>query len=274
MSRTAWEIVQIARDIKRPTAGYFIENIFTDFVELHGDKQFADDAAIIGGIGRIGGMPVTVVGQEKGSSVSDKALRNFGCAHPEGYRKSLRLIRQAEKFGRPVVCIVDTQGAFCGIGAEERGMGEAIARNLMELSRVKVPVVSVLIGEGGSGGALALAVSDKLAMLENSVYSILSPEGFSSILWKDSSRAEEAASLMRMTADQVHKMGLIDDVIAEPRTGATTEDEGMFARYVGEYIENSLKELAKKTTTKLLDDRYKKLRAFGQEYIIKNKSGK
>jgi acetyl-CoA carboxylase carboxyl transferase subunit alpha len=178
MSKTAWETVQVARDIKRPTAQYFIDNIFTDFVEMHGDRLFADDRGD-NRRHRADRRPAgDCRGQEKGSRVSDKALRNFGCAHPEGYRKSLRLIRQAEKFGRPVVCIVDTQGAFCGVGAEERGMGEAIARNLMELSRVRVPVVSVLIGEGGSGGALALAVSDKLAMLENSVYSILSPEVF------------------------------------------------------------------------------------------------
>jgi len=269
MSKTAWEIVQIARDIKRPTAQYFINNIFTDFVELHGDRLFADDSAVIGGIGRIGGMAVTVVGQEKGVNVSEKALRNFGSAYPEGYRKSLRLIRQAEKFGRPVVCIVDTQGAFCGVGAEERGMGEAIARNLLELSRVKVPLVGVLIGEGGSGGALALAVCDKLAMLENSIYSILSPEGFASILWKDSSRAEEAASLMRMTASEVHAMGIVNDVIEEPRGGAAADDGGRFAGAVGKYIEDALNNFSQKTTKQLLDDRYKKLRKFGRNYIAK-----
>ncbi len=265
--RSAWEVVQIARDVKRPTAQYFIEHMVTDFVEMHGDKLFADDAAVIGGIGSIDGIPVTIIGQEKGTTLSDKAKRNFGSAHPEGYRKSLRLMRQAEKFCRPVVCIVDTQGAFCGIGAEERGMGEAIARNMMELSRLKTPVVSILIGEGGSGGAIALAVSDRLAMVENSVYSILSPEGFSSILWKDSSRAAEAAELMRMTADEVYRMGLIDHVISEPEGGAVREDGGRFALRVKKYIADSLKELRFQPVEQLLEARYQKFRSFGQEFI-------
>ncbi|MDL2237142.1 acetyl-CoA carboxylase carboxyltransferase subunit alpha [Christensenellaceae bacterium OttesenSCG-928-K19] len=267
--KSAWEIVQIARDFKRPTTQYFIENIFTDFIEMHGDKFFADDAAIIGGVGMLDDIPVTVVGQEKGVNLSEKAQRNFGSANPEGYRKTLRLMKQAEKFHRPVICIVDTQGAFCGIGAEERGMGEALARNLRELSRLKTPVVCVLIGEGGSGGAIALAVSDRIAMLENAVYSILSPEGFSSILWKDSSRASEAAELMRMTADEVHKMGLIDTVIAEPEDGATADDGGKTARKVKKYIKDCLSELMPLSTDKLLDERYNRIRAFGQDYIQK-----
>ncbi len=267
--KTAWEVVQIARDIKRCTSQYYIRNIVDDFIEMHGDRHFADDAAIIGGIGRIDGTPVTILAQEKGISLSDKAQRNFGSAHPEGYRKSMRLMKQAEKFHRPVVCIVDTQGAFCGIGAEERNVAEAIARNMMELSRLKTPVISVLIGEGGSGGAIALAVSDKLAMLENSVYSILSPEGFSSILWKDSSRAEEAAQLMRMTATEVHKMGLIDTVIKEPAGGAMANDDGKAANNVKKYIVASLKEVSAQSLDVLLEKRYKRLRAFGQEYIKK-----
>lgn len=266
-NRTAWEVVQTARDIGRSTAKYYIENIVTDFLELHGDRSFADDAAILGGIGRIGGIPVTIIGQEKGVSLSDKAFRNFGSPHPEGYRKSLRLAKQAEKFSRPVVCIVDTQGAFCGIGAEERGIGESIAKNLIEFSRLKTPVISILVGEGGSGGALALAVSDKLAMLENSVYSILSAEGFSSILWKDSSRAEEAATLMRMTAGEVYEMGLIDDVIAEPAGGAMRDDGGKAAKTVEEYITNALHELIKMPIDQLLDKRYEKLRNFGTNHI-------
>ncbi|MGI6153082.1 MAG: acetyl-CoA carboxylase carboxyltransferase subunit alpha [Christensenellaceae bacterium] len=265
--RTAWEVVQVARDFARPTARYFIENCFSDFMEFHGDRAFADDGAILGGLGRIGGMPVTVIGNEKGVNLSDKALRNFGSAHPEGYRKSIRLAKQAEKFNRPVVCIVDTQGAFCGIGAEERGIGEAIAKNLLEFSRLKTPVISILIGEGGSGGALALAVSDKLAMLENSVYSILSPEGFSSILWKNSSRAEEAAELMRMTAQEVHAMGLIDDVIGEPEGGAKADDGGRYAKKVEKYIVTQLETLTKASTKDLLEARYEKLRAFGTNYI-------
>lgn len=265
-NRTAWEIVQLARDIKRPTARYYIENIFTDFLELHGDRNFADDGAIIGGIARLDGVPVTVVGHEKGVNLSDKAQRNFGSAHPEGYRKTMRLLKQAEKFSRPAICIVDTQGAFCGIGAEERGIAEAIARNLMELSRLKTPVISLLIGEGGSGGAIALAVADKLAMLENAVYSILSPEGFSSILWRDASRAEEAATLMKMTAREVKALGLIDDVIDEPREGAMSDDGGAFAEKVGQYLTASLREVSAKPLDRLLDERYEKIRAFGQAY--------
>lgn len=268
MSRPdAWEVVQTARSLERPTSQYFIRNIFTDFVEMHGDKLYADDAAIIGGIGRLGDIPVTVIGQEKGVSLSEKARCNFGAAHPEGYRKSLRLMKQAEKFHRPVVCIVDTQGAFCGIGAEERGMGEAIARNMMEMSRLRTPVISVLIGEGGSGGAIALAVSDRVAMLENSVYSILSPEGFASILWKDASRAPEAAQLMRMAAPEVHEMGLVDDVIPEPEGGANTADGGAFAKVVEAYLVRTLKELSEQPIDQLMSGRYDKFRRFGQDYI-------
>lgn len=265
--KKAWDVVQIARDIKRPTSRYYIEHIVEDFMELHGDQHFADDGAVIGGIGMIDGLPVTVIGQEKGVNLGDKALRNFGSAHPEGYWKSMRLMKQAEKFSRPVVCIVDTQGAFCGIGAEERGMGSAIARNLLELSRLKTPVISILIGEGGSGGAIALAVSDKLAMLENAVYSILSPEGFASILWKDASRAQEAADLMRMTAAEVKKLGLVDDVIKEPKGGAKVEDEGVFAKKVKKYIVECLMEVGQKPMEQLLEERYHKIRAFGQNSI-------
>lgn len=264
---TAWEVVQTARSLERPTSQYFIRNIFDDFVELHGDKLFADDAAIIGGIGRLRGTPVTVIGQEKGVSLSEKARCNFGAAHPEGYRKSLRLMRQAEKFGRPVICIVDTQGAFCGVGAEERGMGEAIARSMFEMSRLRVPIISVLIGEGGSGGAIALAISDRVAMLENSVYSILSPEGFASILWKDASRAPEAAQLMRMAAPEVHAMGLVDDIIAEPPGGANASDDGAFAKVVEEYIANTLNTLQSQPISDLVSARYDKFRHMGNEHL-------
>lgn len=263
----AWEVVQTARSLERPTSQYFIRNIFTDFVEMHGDKLFADDAAIIGGIGRLRGEPVTVIGQEKGVSLSEKARCNFGAAHPEGYRKSLRLMKQAEKFGRPVICIVDTQGAFCGVGAEERGMAEAIARNLIEMSRLRIPVISVLIGEGGSGGAIALAVSDRVAMLENSVYSILSPEGFASILWKDASRAPEAAELMRMAAPEVYKMGLVDDVIPEPEGGANASDDGEFAKTVEDYLAKAVEELKQTPIDELVGSRYDKFRRVGQEYV-------
>ncbi|MEG0784858.1 MAG: acetyl-CoA carboxylase carboxyltransferase subunit alpha [Christensenella sp.] len=265
--RSAWEIVQTARDPKRITSRYIIENVFTDFTELHGDKLFADDGAVIGGIGFLDDVAVTVIGQEKGVDLRDKVARNFGCANPEGYRKSQRLMKQAEKFHRPLICIVDTQGAFCGVGAEERGVAEAIARNMLELSRLKTPVISIFIGEGGSGGAIALAVADRRMMLSNAVYSILSPEGFSSILWKDSSRAAEAAELMRMTADEVKNLGLIDDVIEEPVGGARAEDGGVFAKSVKKYLCESMKELMAEPVDELIQKRYDKLRSFGQESV-------
>lgn len=211
----AWKTVMAARAPDRPTAKWYIERIFTDFIELHGDRSYADDKAIVAGIARFNGLPVTVITQEKGSSTDEKILRNFGCPHPEGYRKALRLARQAEKFNRPVIFLVDTQGAYCGIGAEERGQGQAIANNLYEISGLKVPVISVILGEGGSGGALALAVADRVAMMENAIYSILSPEGFASILWKDSKRAQEAANVMKLTAQDLFEMGIIDDIILE-----------------------------------------------------------
>ena len=195
--KTAWDIVMLARDSQRPKAKDYIENIVDDFIEFHGDRCFGDDKSIIGGIGRINGKAVTIIGQEKGSSTKEKMERNFGMTNPEGYRKALRLMKQAEKFHRPVITFVDTPGAYPGIGAEERGQGEAIARSLMEMSRLKTPIISIVIGEGSSGGALAICVGDKIAMLENSVYSVLSPEGFASILYKDSSKAKEAAEDMK-----------------------------------------------------------------------------
>lgn len=267
--RSAWEIVQVARDPKRITSQYIMEHVFDDFMEMHGDKLFADDAAVIGGIGLLDGIPVTVVGQEKGVDLRDKVKRNFGCSNPEGYRKSLRLMKQAEKFHRPVICIIDTQGAFCGIGAEERGVAESIARNLLELSRLKTPVLSLFIGEGGSGGAIALGVADKRIMLENALYSILSPEGFSSILWKDSSRAAEAAELMRMTADEIKKMGFVDDVLKEPEDGAQSDDHGEYAKVIKKYLAQSVRELMSEDTNALLEKRYEKIRSFGQDSIVR-----
>ena len=199
-------ILKEARDQGRLTALDFAQGIFDDFIELHGDRNFRDDGAIIGGIGRLNGQAVTVVGIQKGRNLQDNLNRNFGQPHPEGYRKALRLMKQAEKFGRPVVTFINTAGAYPGVGAEERGQGEAIARNLMEMSDLKVPIIAIIIGEGGSGGALALAVADKVWMLENTIYSILSPEGFATILWKDGSRSEEAAELMKITSGELLNM--------------------------------------------------------------------
>ena len=214
--KSAWERVQSSRRKDRPVGADYIDALFTDFIEFHGDRYYKDDKAIIGGIAHFHGMPVTVIAQAKGRNTKENIERNFGMPSPDGYRKALRLMKQAEKFGRPVICFVDTPGAFCGLEAEERGQGEAIARNLFEMSGLQVPVLSVVIGEGGSGGALAMATSDEVWLLENSIYSILSPEGFASILWKDSKRAEEAAGVMKLTAAHLYKAGIVERVIAEP----------------------------------------------------------
>lgn len=259
---TAWERVKLARKIGRPTAMDYIEKIFDDFMEFHGDRYFADDSAIIGGIALFNDIPVTVIAQQKGRNTKENIKRNFAMPHPEGYRKALRLMKQAEKFKRPVICFVDTPGAFCGIGAEERGQGEAIAKNLMEMIMLKIPTISILIGEGGSGGALALAVSDRIYMLENAVYSILSPEGFASILWKDSNRAEEAAEVMKMTANDLKSYGIIDGIIEEPNEGANTDCE-MVALSIKSIIDREIKALKSLQTDKLLEERYNKFRKIG-----------
>ncbi|MBX5324766.1 acetyl-CoA carboxylase carboxyl transferase subunit alpha [Streptococcus cristatus] len=209
------KIVREAREQSRLTALDFANEIFDEFIELHGDRSFRDDGAVIGGIGWLGKQAVTVVGIQKGKSLHDNLKRNFGQPHPEGYRKALRLMKQAEKFGRPVVTFINTAGAYPGVGAEERGQGEAIARNLMEMSDLKVPIIAIIIGEGGSGGALALAVANRVWMLENSIYAVLSPEGFASILWKDGSRAMEAAELMKITSHELLEMGIVDKIILE-----------------------------------------------------------
>ena len=213
--RSAWDSVLISRKADRPAASDYIEALFDDYMEFHGDRYFKDDGAVIGGIASFHGIPVTVIGQEKGKTTKENIKRNFGMPSPEGYRKALRLMKQAETFGRPVICFVDTPGAFCGTEAEERGQGEAIARNLMEMSGLKIPVLSIVIGEGGSGGALAMAVANEVWMMENAVYSVLSPEGFASILWKDSRRAGEAAKVMKITAGELKELGVIERVIAE-----------------------------------------------------------
>lgn len=216
IKHSAWERVEISRKKDRPVGEDYLEGLFSGFMEFHGDRYFGDDKAIVGGIAYFHGMPVTVIAQAKGRNTKDNVKHNFGMPSPDGYRKALRLMKQAEKFHRPVICFVDTPGAFCGMDAEERGQGEAIARNLFEMSALKVPVVSVVIGEGGSGGALAMAVSNEVWMLENSVYSILSPEGYATILWKDSKRAQEAAKVMKLTAGDLKKAGMIEAVIREP----------------------------------------------------------
>lgn len=212
---TAWERVKIARGSERPTSIDYISAIFDKFMELHGDRLYRDDGAIIGGIAELDGIPVTVIAQQKGRTMKQNVKRNFGMPNPDGYRKALRLMKQAEKFHRPVICFVDTPGAFCGIEAEERGQGEAIARNLYEMSALKTPVLSIMIGEGGSGGALALAVANEVWMLENATYSILSPEGFASILWKDGKRAHEAADIMKITAQDLLEMNMVERVFKE-----------------------------------------------------------
>lgn len=238
----AWDHVQLARRVDRPTAHAYLEGLVDCFLQMHGDRCYGDDPAIVGGLGFIEGRPVTIITQEKGSDTKSRIAHNFGCAHPEGYRKVLRLARQAEQFGRPVVCLVDTQGAHCDAGAEERGQGNVIAECLTTFASLKVPVVSVILSEGGSGGALALAVADRIAMLENAVYSILTPEGFASILWKDASRAAEAASAMKPTAADAKALGIIDDIIPEPEGGAHKDVEAAVDA-VAAYIKRALAEL-------------------------------
>lgn len=215
----AYNRVKLARDSQRPTGLDYIRNIFKGFIEFHGDRRYGDDPAIVGGIARLNGNPVTVIAIEKGHTAKERAYRNFGAAHPEGYRKALRLMKQAEKFGRPIVCFVDTSGAYCGIGAEERGQGQAIAENLMEMSTLCVPIISILIGEGGSGGALGLAVADRVWMLQNSVYSVISPEGCASILWKDAAKAEVAAARLKLTSEDAKSLGVIERILSEEDIG-------------------------------------------------------
>ena len=250
-------ILKEARDQGRLTALDFAQGIFDDFIELQGDRNFRDDGAVIGGIGRLNGQAVTVVGIQKGRNLQDNLNRNFGQPHPEGYRKALRLMKQAEKFGRPVVTFINTAGAYPGVGAEERGQGEAIARNLMEMSDLKVPIIAIIIGEGGSGGALALAVADKVWMLENTIYSILSPEGFATILWKDGSRSEEAAELMKITSGELLNMGIVDKVI--PERGYFTSE---IIEAIKTAIVDELAELSQLSTEDLLEARYQRFRKY------------
>lgn len=257
----AWESVLLARNVHRPTSQFYISQMVEGFIELHGDRAFADDGAIIGGIGSIDGVPVTVVAEEKGADLKQRIARNFGCPQPEGYRKSLRLMRQAEKFGRPIVCLVDTQGAFCGMEAEERGQGNAIADNLVAMAGFTVPVVCVVLGEGGSGGALALAMGNRVAMQEHAVYSVLSPEGFASILWKDRSRAAEAAAVMKMSAAEARQMGLVEKVLSEG-TKPAHENPDQAARSLHAFVSESLEELLSMSPEDLRQQRYARFRGF------------
>ena len=254
--------VAIARKIERTNSREFIEALFDDFIELHGDRYFADDRAIIGGIASFEGRPVTVIGIQKGHDLDENVKCNFGSPNPEGYRKALRLMKQAEKFKRPVITLVNTAGAFCGIGAEERGQGEAIARNLMEMAGLKTPIISIFTGEGGSGGALALAVADTIWMLENGMYSVLSPEGFASILWRDSSRVEEAATLMKMTAKDLIKNHVIDKIIYEAPEGIENNLEFTTDK-IKEALRETLPVLTEMSVEELLDKRYQRFRQYG-----------
>lgn len=256
---TAWQRVELSRRKDRPVGSDYIDALFTDFVEFHGDRYFADDKAIIGGVARFHGMPVTVIAQAKGRNTKENIERNFGMSEPEGYRKALRLMKQAEKFARPVICLVDTPGAFCGLEAEERGQGEAIARNIYEMSGLKVPVVSIIIGEGGSGGALAMATADEVWMLENSIYSILSPEGFASILWKDSSKAKEAAEVMKLTAENLKAQGIVERVFAEPET-YTVQNMDSVIMQINEAIEEFLMRYGSMSEQELIRHRYERFR--------------
>ena len=261
-NKPASEKMRIIHDTKRPMITDYINELFTDFTELHGDRYFSDDHAILGGVGYFNGTPVTVIGHRKGRTIEQNMDANFGMAHPEGYRKALRLAHQAEKFHRPVICFIDTSGAFCGVAAEKRGQGEAIARNLAEFMTLRTPVISVILGEGGSGGALALGVCDELAMMENAIYSVISPRGFASILWKDSSREKEACNIMRITAEDAVKLGVAEEIIPEPQGGAHTDPETA-AENISEFLAKSLNSKINKDIDLLLNERYNKFRKIG-----------
>ena len=259
------EQVQVARHPKRPYTLDYIERVFTDWIELHGDRAFRDDEAIVGGWARLRGTSVMVIGHQKGRDMKDNLRRNFGMAHPEGYRKSLRLMKQAEKFGRPVITLIDTPGAYPGIGAEERGQGEAIARNLREMASLRTPLISLVIGEGGSGGALALGVTDRILMLEHSVYSVISPEGCAAILWRSAEHREKAATALRLTSKDLMELEICDEVIDEPLGGAHT-DWDTTAERVGDALERHLHELSALSPEALLEGRWAKYAAIGVWY--------
>lgn len=257
-NKTAYEKVMTARSSDRPMGGYYIDRMVDNFIELHGDRRFGDDAAIVGGIGYIGGRAVTVIAMERGTSIEERMKRNFGCPTPEGYRKALRLMKEAEKFGRPVVCFIGSSGAYCGIDAEERGQGEAIAENLYEMMTLKTPIISVVVGEGGSGGALALGVCDTAVMLENSVYSVISPEGCASILWKDSAKAADAAEALHLTSGDLFEYDVIEKIIDETDR---TQDE--ICSDLKAFICAEISGKEKLSHETLLAQRYEKFRKIG-----------
>ncbi|OIK08534.1 acetyl-CoA carboxylase carboxyltransferase subunit alpha [Bacillus sp. MUM 116] len=263
-----WDRVQIARHPNRPTTLDYIAEIFEGFFECHGDRTFADDEAIVGGIAKFNGLPVTIIGHQRGKDTKENIRRNFGMPHPEGYRKALRLMKQADKFKRPIICFIDTKGAYPGKAAEERGQSEAIAKNLFEMAGLKVPVICIVIGEGGSGGALALGVGNRIYMLENSTYSVISPEGAAAILWKDSALAKRAAETMKITAPDLKELGVIDDIIPEIKGGAH-KDVKKQAEEIENVLKISLQELLKMSEDELVSDRYNRFRTIG-EFALAN----
>jgi acetyl-CoA carboxylase carboxyl transferase subunit alpha len=271
--RTAFERVQLARHADRPYTLDLIERMFEDFVELHGDKRFAEDPAIVCGLARFHGLPVVVVGHQKGRDTKQRSYRNFGMPKPEGYRKALRVMKLGEKFGRPIFTFIDTPGAYPGIDAEERGQAEAIAYNLREMAKIKVPIIVTVIGEGGSGGALAIGIGDQVLMLENATYSVISPEGCAAILWKDSSQADRAAEGLRLTAQHLYEEGIVDKIIPEPAGGAHN-DYDQTARYLDSALSERLAEAVSCSQEDRLTRRYSKLRGFGRWGIADNETGK
>ncbi len=262
-----WQRAQIARHPQRPYLTDYIPLLFSDFVELHGDRAFGDDRALIAGLAKFKGRPVAVIGQQKGRDTKQRVIRNFGQPKPEGYRKALRVMQLAAKFGRPILTFVDTPGAYPGIDAEERGQGEAIARNLREMARLPVPVIVTVTGEGGSGGALAIAVGDRINILENGFYSVISPEGCASIIWRDSTKAETAAAAMKITATDLKELGIIDEIVKEPEGGAHTDLEAA-AQFLDEVLDRQLTELTTESVMDLVEARYKKFRQMGQFFDL------
>ncbi|HKV25509.1 MAG TPA: acetyl-CoA carboxylase carboxyltransferase subunit alpha [Candidatus Acidoferrum sp.] len=258
-----WQRAQIARHTQRPYPLDYIGSLFTDFIELHGDRGFGDDKALITGLAKYQGRPVAVIGHQKGRDTKQRLIRNFGQPKPEGYRKALRVMQLAAKFGRPIFSFIDTPGAYPGIDAEERGQAEAIARNLREMARMPVPIIVTVTGEGGSGGALAIAVGDRVNILENSFYSVISPEGCAAILWRDSTKAESAAAALKITASDLKELGIVDEVVREPEGGAHTDPEAA-AQMLGEVLERQLVALAQQPAKELVDARYEKFRKMGQ----------